>query len=91
MAVENVLDTYMKRRLVQAGNSLAVTLRAEVVESFGLEKGREVDVSIHPQTGAVTIRPGIALIEGGKMTRRLGKHIDDLLARRAELYRRLAR
>jgi antitoxin component of MazEF toxin-antitoxin module len=81
----------MKRRLVQAGNSLAVTLPAEVVDAFGLRKGQAVDLSVHPQTGAVTIRPGVPFLEGGKVTRRFTKRVDDLLARRAELYRRLAR
>jgi len=46
----------MKRKLVQAGSSLAVTLPAEVVRELKLEKGDEVDVSVHPQTGAVTKR-----------------------------------
>lgn len=40
----------MKRKLVQAGASLAVTLPAEVVQEFKLEKGMTVDVSVHPQT-----------------------------------------
>ena len=38
----------MKRKLVQAGGSLAVTLPAEVVKEFKLTKGAEVDVSVHP-------------------------------------------
>ena len=46
----------MKRKLVQAGASLAVTLPAEVVQQFHLEKGMVVDVSVHPRTGAVIIR-----------------------------------
>ena len=89
--MEYVFNTDMKRRLVQAGNSLAVTLPADVVDAFGLRKGQEVDLSVHPQTGAVTIRPGIALLDGGKVTRRFGTRMEELLARRAELYRRLAR
>ncbi len=68
-----------------------MTLPAEAVEAFGLRKGQEVDVSVHPQTGAVTIRPGAPLLEGGRLTRRFSKRVDELLARRAELYRRLAR
>ena len=58
----------MKRKLVQAGGSLAVTLPAEVVQEFELKKGMTVEVSVHPQTGAVTIRPGVRVFEGGKAT-----------------------
>lgn len=81
----------MKRKLVQAGGSLAVTLPAEVVREFGLEKGAEVDVSVHPQTGAVTIRPGVRYVEDGEVTERFAAAVEDLLDRRAELYRRLAK
>ncbi len=60
----------MKRKLVQAGGSLAVTLPVEVVKDFKLKKGVEVEVSVHPQTGAVTIRPGVRSFEGGQVTAR---------------------
>lgn len=81
----------MQRRLVQAGGSLAVTLPAEVVRDFGLEKGMSVEVTVHPRTGAVTIRPGVRYAEDGKVTERFDRAIDDLLERRSELYRRLAK
>ena len=81
----------MKRKLVQAGGSLAVTLPAEVVQELGLEKGMSVDVSVHPRTGAVTIRAGMKLVQNGRVTRDFDRAVDDLLDRRAELYRRLAR
>jgi len=81
----------MERKLVQAGGSLAVTLPSEVVKEFGLEKGMSVDVSVHPKTGAVTIRPGVRYAEDGKVTERFDRAIDDLLERRSELYRRLAK
>lgn len=81
----------MERKLVQAGGSLAVTLPAEVVNAFGLEKGMSVDVTVHPKTGAVTIRPGVQFAEDGKVTERFDRAIDDLLDRRSELYRRLAK
>ena len=55
----------MKRSIVQTGSSLAVTLPMEVVQAFGLQKGQEVEVAVHPQTGAITIRPGVAYVEGG--------------------------
>ncbi len=62
----------MERRLVQAGGSLAVTLPAEIVKEFKLKKGMSVEVSIHPQTRAVTIRPGVRRFEDGKVTKRFG-------------------
>jgi antitoxin component of MazEF toxin-antitoxin module len=81
----------MRRKLVQAGGSLAVTLPAEVVQEFKLKKGMPVDVSVHPQTGAVTIRPGARYFERGKATRRFEDLADALLERRSKLYRALAR
>lgn len=81
----------MKRKLVQAGGSLAVTLPAEVVRDFELKKGMTVDVSVHPQTGAVTIRPGARVFEGGRTTKRFEGLAKDLLKKRAQLYRELAK
>ena len=81
----------MKRKLVQAGSSLAVTLPVEVVKEFKLKKGHEVDVSVHPQTGAVTIRPGVLYFEGGKVTPRFEKLADAIADRYAESFRELAK
>jgi antitoxin component of MazEF toxin-antitoxin module len=81
----------MKRKLVQAGGSLAVTLPAEVVQEFGLEKGMTVDVSVHPQTGAVIVRPGVRYFEGGEVTKRFETLAKGLLAKRARVYRELAK
>ena len=81
----------MTRKLVQAGSSLAVTLPVEVVKEFKLKKGQEVEVSLHPRTGAVTIRPGVLYFDDGKVTKRLDKRVDDLLKRRAKVYRELAK
>ena len=81
----------MKRKLVQAGSSLAVTLPVEVVKQFKLKKGAEVEVSVHPQTGAVTIRPGVRYFEGGKVTPRFTKLAEALLERRSRAYRELAK
>jgi len=80
----------MKRKLVKAGGSLAVTLPAEVVREFKLSKGAEVEVSVHPLTGAVTIRPGVRYFEDGKVTPRFQKHAAAALERYAEAFRRLA-
>jgi antitoxin component of MazEF toxin-antitoxin module len=81
----------MTRKLVQIGSSLAVTLPAEVVKDFKLKKGQTVEVSVHPTTGAVTIRPGIKYAEGGKTTKRFRATVEKLLEERAGLYRELAK
>jgi antitoxin component of MazEF toxin-antitoxin module len=81
----------MTRKLVQAGSSLAVTLPAEVVKQFKLKKGAEVEVSVHPQTGAVTIRPGVLYFEGGKVTPRFTKLAEAVLERYADAFRELAK
>ena len=81
----------MKRKVVKTGSSLAVTLPREVVAEFGLEAGDEVDVSVHPRTAAIVIRPGVRHFEHGKVTKRFRKTVDELLQRRAKLYRELAK
>jgi antitoxin component of MazEF toxin-antitoxin module len=81
----------VKRKLVQAGGSLAVTLPVEVVREFKLKKGTEVDVSVHPQTGAVTIRLGVRYLEDGKLTRRFGKLAEAVVERYSESFRDLAK
>ena len=81
----------MERKLVQIGSSLAVTLPAEVVHEFKLKKGQTVDVSVHPVTGAVTVRPGIKYFDDGKVTKRFERLLDDLLEKRSALYRELAK
>jgi antitoxin component of MazEF toxin-antitoxin module len=81
----------MRRKLVQAGGSLAVTLPVEVVKEFKLKKGAEVDVSVHPQTGAVTIRTGVRTFEDGKVTPRFRKIADAVADRYAEAFRELAK
>lgn len=81
----------MKRKLVQAGSSLAVTLPAEVVQEFHLEKGMVVDVSVHPQTGAVIIRPGSRELDDGRVTKRFEKLASSIADRYAESFRELAK
>jgi antitoxin component of MazEF toxin-antitoxin module len=81
----------MERKIVQVGSSLAVTLPAEVVHEFKLKKGQTVDVSVHPMTGAVTVRPGIKYFDDGKVTTRFERLLDDLLEKRSALYRELAK
>jgi antitoxin component of MazEF toxin-antitoxin module len=81
----------MKRKIVQTGSSLAVTLPAEVVEAFGLKKGQEVDVAVHPATGAVVIRPGARLFEEGRVTRRFRTLADSVLDRYDKAFEELAK
>jgi antitoxin component of MazEF toxin-antitoxin module len=81
----------MKRKLVQAGGSLAVTLPAEVVHAFGLRKGQEVDLTVHPASGAVIVRAGAAHYENGDVTPRFRQRAASLLRRRAAVYRNLAK
>jgi antitoxin component of MazEF toxin-antitoxin module len=81
----------MKRKLVQAGSSLAVTLPAEVVQEFKLAKGMTVDVSVDPRTGAVIIRPGAREFDGGRVTRRFEKLAEAIADRYAESFRELAK
>jgi antitoxin component of MazEF toxin-antitoxin module len=81
----------MKRSLVQTGSSLAVTLPMDVVQAFGLRKGQEVDVSVDPLNGAVTIRPGVAWMDGGAVTDRFRALVDEVLERRAGLLRKRTR
>lgn len=81
----------MTRKVVQAGGSLAITLPAEVVKAFKIKKGQELDVSVHPRTGAVTILPGVRYFEDGKVTKRFEKMADELMDRYAEAFRELAK
>ena len=81
----------MKRKIVQTGSSLAVTLPADVVEAFGLKKGQDVDVDVHPGTGAVVIRPGVKFVEDGKVTRRFRALADSVLVRYDRAFEELAK
>lgn len=81
----------MTRKIVQTGSSLAVTLPREVVDEFKLKKGDEVEVSVHPQSGAIVIRPGIRYFEDGKVTKRFVELSEALMRKRAKLYRELAK
>jgi antitoxin component of MazEF toxin-antitoxin module len=81
----------MKRSLVQTGSSLAVTLPMEVVQAFGLKKGQEVELSVHPLSGAITIRPGVAFLDGGRIGDRFRALADEVVQRRAGLVTRRLR
>ncbi|MEO8349374.1 MAG: AbrB/MazE/SpoVT family DNA-binding domain-containing protein [Acidobacteriota bacterium] len=81
----------MERKIVQIGSSLAVTLPSEVVKEFKLKKGQTVEVSVHPQNGAVTIRPGIKYFEDGKVTRRFRALAEKVRETYDEAFRELAK
>jgi hypothetical protein len=84
-------STYTKRKLVRVGDSLTVTLPAEVARESRLEKEMTGELSVHPRTGAVTISHGVRGVEDGGVTEDFDRAIDELVERRAELYRRLAK
>jgi len=81
----------MNRKLVKVGGSLAVTLPTEVVKEFRLKKGQSVDVSVHPGTGAVTIRPGIRYFEGGKVTKKFRAEAEKVLREYEDAFRALSK
>lgn len=81
----------MERQLVQAGGSLAVTLPAEVVKEFRLKKGMSVDVTVHPKTKAVTIRPGVKYFEEGKVTKRFQDMSQRIMDKYAAAFEELAK
>jgi hypothetical protein len=63
----------------------------DVVQAFGLQKGQEVELAIHPRTGAITIRPGVAFLDGGGIGERFRALADEVLERRSALPRRVLR
>jgi putative addiction module antidote len=81
----------MTRKIVKTGSSLAVTLPHDVVQEFQLKAGDEVDVSVHPQTGAIVVRTGIGYVEGGKVTKRFKAAADRALKRYDRAFRELAK
>jgi antitoxin component of MazEF toxin-antitoxin module len=81
----------MERKIVRIGSSLAVTLPSEVVKEFKLKKGQKVEVSIHPQSGAVTIRPGIKYFENGKVTRRFRALAEEIRQTYDDAFRKLSK
>lgn len=81
----------MTRKIVRIGSSLAITLPKDIVERLGLKKGDQVEVSVHPLNGAITLRPPARYFDSGKVTKRFRERSRDLLIRRGRLYRRLAK
>lgn len=81
----------MTRKIVRSGSSLAVTIPSDVVARFKLKAGDVVDVSVHPQTGAIVVRTGVRYIEGGKVTKKFSAASKKILARYDAAFRELAK
>jgi antitoxin component of MazEF toxin-antitoxin module len=81
----------MERKLIQIGSSLAVTLPSDIVKEFKLRKGHKVEVSVHPRTGAVTIRPGIRYFANGKVTKEFREIAERVRRRHDAVFRELAK
>lgn len=80
----------MKRKLVQVGNSLAVTLPHDLVKELALQPGMEVDAAVDPRDGSFIVRAGVRFFEAGEASPRFRKMADSLVRERRELYERLA-
>lgn len=80
----------MKRKLVQVGNSLAVTLPHDLVEELALQPGMEVDAAVDPRDGSFIVRAGVRYFEAGEASARFKKMVDSLVRERRDLYERLA-
>ena len=63
----------------------------EVVKEFKLKKGAEVEVAVHPRTGAVTIIPGVRYFEDGKVTKRFRKLAEEIADTYEETFKELAK
>ncbi len=81
----------MTRKVVKTGSSLAVTLPREVVDAFKLKAGDEVDVAVHPQTGAIVIRPRMLFIDDGKVTKRFEAAARKIMRRYDKAFERLSK
>ena len=81
----------MTRKVVKTGSSLAVTLPHEIVEQFKLKAGDDVEVAVHPQTGAIIVRPGIVYFEGGKVTKRFKEASRKVLEKYDKAFEKLAK
>ena len=81
----------MTRKIVQTGSSLAVTLPKEFVDQFKPKKGDPVEVSVHPQTGAIVVRTGVRYVEDGKVTKRFKERAQKVMAQYDKAFESLAK
>ena len=42
-----------KQKIIKTGNSLAVTIPSQFVQSVGIKAGQDVEVQVEPETGRV--------------------------------------
>lgn len=80
----------MKRKLVKSGNSVAVTLPSDLVKELGIKPGAEVDVNADPAREVITIRLQPRQFEAGTATRIFRQRVNQLLADRDDVHRRLS-
>lgn len=81
----------MKRKIVQTGTSLAVTLPKDIVDELKLRKGDEMDVSLHPQTGVIMMRAGVKYFDDGKVTKRFKEVSASIIKRHAKAFEALSK
>jgi len=81
----------MIRKIIWTGSSLAVTLPKDVVAELKLKAGDEVDVSVHPLSGAIVVRAGVRYVEGGRVTGRFTRASRKILDRYDGAFRELAK
>lgn len=79
------------RKVVKTGSSLVVTLPKDVVTEFKPKPGDDVEVSVHPHTGAIIVRVGVRYVEDGKVTRRFASASKKVLDRYDATFRELAK
>ena len=69
---------------------MAVTLPREVVDRFKLKKGDPVEVSVHPQSGAIVVQTAVRYVENGKATKRFADLAQGSLRKYEKAFKKLA-
>jgi putative addiction module antidote len=85
------IEHNMIRKLVRVGRALAVTLPKEVVEKLQLKEGDQVEVSVDPVTGSVTVGFGIRYYDDGKVTQHFREKAEKVLREHEAVFRELAK
>ena len=68
-----------------------MTLPHDVVNEFKLKAGDDVEVSVHPRTGAIVIRPGVRQFDNGKVTPRFKNAARRVVDRYGDAFEELAK
>ncbi len=61
------------------------------MDEFKLKAGDELDVSVHPQTGAIVIRPGVRYFDDGKVTSRFDELAEQVRTRYDDAFDELSK